>query len=96
MIDLAGDVALEDPDDLGVGAALFQAAFHVGLGAGIGTQSRDHHAPERRVGLVVTATIEPDTGHLARRGRDRGDAAEMRPGGLSGSVRDCPRRSRAK
>ena len=60
MIDLAGDVALEDPDDLGLGAALFQAALHVGLGAGIRTQSRDHDPPERRVGLAVTAPIESD------------------------------------
>jgi hypothetical protein len=28
VIDLAGDVALQDPNDLGLGAALFEAALH--------------------------------------------------------------------
>jgi hypothetical protein len=28
VIDLAGDVALQDPNDLGLGAALFKAALH--------------------------------------------------------------------
>ncbi len=82
MIDLAGDVALEDPDDLGLGAVLFQAAFHVGLGAGIRTQSRDHDPSKRRVGLTVTAAIESDARDLSGGGRDRGDAAKVRPGGL--------------
>ena len=34
-VDLAGDVALEDADDLGLGTALGEAALDVGAGAGV-------------------------------------------------------------
>jgi hypothetical protein len=37
VVDLAGDVALEDADDLGLGAALFEPALHVGLGGRMGS-----------------------------------------------------------
>ena len=42
VVDLAGDVALEDPDDLGFGLALFDAPGDVGLGAGSVAHAGDH------------------------------------------------------
>ncbi len=43
VIDLAGHVALEDSDDFGFGATLFQPTLHIGLGARIRAQAGDHH-----------------------------------------------------
>ena len=60
VIDLAGDVALEDSDDLGFGAALFQTALHIGLGAGIRAQAGDHN-PRARSWPGDPAAIEPRT-----------------------------------
>src|ERR1700733_660448 len=55
---LAGDVALQDPDDLPLGAALLQAPFDVGLGLGVTGESDDHDAPQGVVGLAVATAIE--------------------------------------
>jgi len=82
VIDLAGDVTLEDSDDFGFGATLLQSALHIGLGARIRAQAGDHHPPERGVGLAIPAAIKPHAGHLARGGLDGSHAAEMGPGGL--------------
>ena len=78
----AGDVALEDPDDLGLGAALFQAALRVGLGRG----------SERSLVITTPQSAElawrspPRSSRTARDlaggGLDRGDAAKVRPRGL--------------
>jgi len=81
-VDLPGDVPLEDPDHLGLGTALGQAAGHVGPGAGIVAQPGDHDAPQGAVGLPVTAAVEPPAGHLARGRRDGRGAAQARPGRL--------------
>src|SRR5436189_4489315 len=59
LVDLAGDVAFEDPDDLGLGSAFFEPAGHVSLGARIGSQAGEHDAPQGRVGLAVAAAVEP-------------------------------------
>ena len=79
---LAGDVALEDPDDLPLGEALLDAAFHVAAGAGVAAHPGHDDPPERVVGLAVAAGVEPMPHDLARRRRDRRDAAEVRPGGF--------------
>ena len=52
-VDLAGDVALEHPDDLFLGAAFFAAPFDVDEGAGVGAHAGDHDVPQRGVGLAV-------------------------------------------
>ena len=77
--DLAGDVALEGPDDLGFGASFGEAALHVGDGARFAlAQPGEHDPPERMVRLAVPAGVEaaPLVG-LAGAGRDGCDTAEM-------------------
>ena len=52
---------------------------------GLGIVGDAHHgdAPERAVGLAVPTVVPAQmTGVLARVGRNRGDTAEMGPGGL--------------
>src|SRR5262249_42453490 len=82
VVDLPGDVALEDADYLGFGAALGQAAGHVGPRAGVVAQPGDHDAPQGAVGLPVPAAVEPVAGHLPGGGGDGGGAAQVRPGGF--------------
>ena len=82
--DLAGDVALEGPDDLGFGASFGEAALHVGDGARFAlAQPGEHDPPERMVRLAVPAGVEaaPLVG-LAGAGGDGCDTAEVRPGGF--------------
>src|SRR5215204_5070873 len=74
---LAGDVALEDPDDLSLGEALLDAAFDLAAGAGVAAHPGHDDPPERVVGLAVAAGVETMPGDLARGRRDRGDAAEV-------------------
>ncbi len=66
MEDLAGDVALEDADDLGFGSAFLEAAGDIGAGAGVGAHAGDDDDPEGAVGLAVAAAVEPLACHLAR------------------------------
>jgi hypothetical protein len=82
VVDLAGDVALEDADDVGLRLAFLEAAGDVGPRARVGTHPGDDYDPQRRVGLAVAAAVEPPTGDLAGRGRDRGDAAQVGPRGF--------------
>ena len=56
---LASDIALQAADDLGLGLALGQTSLHVGLGWPVPTQSRHHDSMKGRVGLTVTAAIQP-------------------------------------
>src|SRR6476660_4198919 len=82
--DLAGDVALEGPDDLGFGASFGEAALHVGDGARFAlAQPGEHDPPERMVRLTVPARVEATTRvGLAGAGGDGCDTAEVRPRGF--------------
>ena len=81
-VDLAGDVALEAADDLGLGDALGGASLDVGAGAWVAAQAAEDDAVEGGVGLAVAAAVEPVRGLFARGGGDRGDAAERGEGGF--------------
>src|SRR5271169_623585 len=90
VVDLAGDIALEHPDSLALGATVFDPAFHVVLRSRVRSQACDHDVPQRPVGLAVPAAIEPVTRHLPRGGLERGDphrwaqaASECSRSGLS-------------
>ena len=79
-IDLAGDVALQNPDDLGLGLALLDSSLEVGWVLGscaMRTITMRHSAVfawrSPRVGLDLAAG-------LARPRRDRCDAAQTGPG----------------
>ena len=50
-VDLAGDVALEDTHDLGLGEPLAAAAGDVGAGARLGAHAGEHDPPTRRGSL---------------------------------------------
>ena len=56
------------------------APFDVGAGAGVDFHASQHDAPQGVVGLAVTGGVESLPDDLARRRRDRGDAAEVGPG----------------
>ena len=82
-IDLAGDVALEGPDDVPRGPSFLHPAVELGGRLGV-VGDRDHgDAPQGAVGLTI-ATVVPAivTGGLPAAGRDRGHAAQVGPGGL--------------
>src|SRR5690606_27123077 len=58
VVELAGDVALEAPDDLLFGQAVLGASFGVGAGAGVPAQAAQHDAVEGGVGVAVAAAVE--------------------------------------
>src|SRR6266487_3156609 len=79
-VDLAGDIPLQAADDLPLRQALLGAPLDVGAGSRVGPHPGDHDPPQRLVGLAVAAAVEPvPAGDLAGGGRDRGDAAQVRP-----------------
>jgi hypothetical protein len=79
-VDLAGDVALQDADDLVLGLALLDPAFEVELGLGIVSDADHDDAPERAVGLAVTTVVGLDLAvGLARPLRDGCNAAQVGP-----------------
>ena len=61
-IDLAGDVALQAADDLGLGLSFFRAAFDVGAGGRVRSHPGEHDPPQGMVGLPVTTAVEPVAG----------------------------------
>jgi len=61
-IDLAGDVALQAADDLGLGLSFFRAAFDVGAGGRVRSHAGEHDPPQGMVGLPVTTGVEPVAG----------------------------------
>ena len=80
-IDLAGDVALQDPDDVPLGPSFLHSALEVGGGLGIVSDADHDDAPQRAVGLAVpTFVVTEMAGALARVGRDRRHTAEVGPG----------------
>lgn len=56
-VDLAGDVALEAADDLGLGQALGGAPLDVGAGGCVVAHADQHDAIEGGVGLAVAAAV---------------------------------------
>ena len=82
-VDLAGDVALQAADDLCLGQAFGGAPFGVGAGRRVRAHPGDHDAPQGVVGLPVTTGVEAVPFGLAGGGRDRGGAAQVRPGGFA-------------
>ena len=62
--------------------ALGGAPLDVGAGRRMGAHPGDHDPPQGVVGLAVAAGVEPAAGDLPRRCGDRGDGAQVRPGGL--------------
>ena len=65
-VDLAGDVTLEDADDLAFGASLGQTSFDVDTGSLVGAHAGEHDPPEGVVRLPVAAEVEPVADGLAR------------------------------
>src|SRR5690348_6418543 len=53
-VDLAGGVALQAADDLGLGLSFFGAAFDVGASGRVRSHAGEHDPPQRMVGLPVT------------------------------------------
>src|SRR4029453_19255095 len=72
-VGLAGDVALEDSHDLGLGEALVEASGDLGAGARLGAHAGEHDAPQRMVRLTVPAPVESvsSTAQSTRRARAR-------------------------
>lgn len=83
MVDLAGEVALEAPHDLGFALALGGVSGHVGLGRFMPVHPGDHSPVQRGVGLSVSAAVEPVPGGLAGGGWHRVGAAQGGEGGLA-------------
>ena len=82
-VELAGDVALQDADDLVLGLAFLHPAFEVELGLRIVGDADHDDAPERAVGLAITTVVGLHLAvGLARTGRDGCDTAQVGPGGL--------------
>ena len=80
-IDLAGDVALQDADDLVGGLALLHPALEVELGLGIVGDAHHDDAPQRAVGLAVPTVVRLDPAAvLARALGDGRHTAQMGPG----------------
>src|SRR5664279_6453101 len=82
VVDLAGDVALEATDDLGLGLALGESAGHVSLGRLVPAQSDHDDAVQGCVGLAITTAVEPVALSLARGCGDGVRSAERGEGGL--------------
>ena len=83
LVDLAGDVTLEDADDLWLLSSFIEASCDVGAGTRVAAHAREHDAPQRMVGLSVPAAVEPMPDGLAGGCLDGGDAAQVRPGGFT-------------
>jgi Transposase IS116/IS110/IS902 family len=79
---LAGEVALEQPQDLLGGLALGGAPLCVGAAGRVDAQSRQGDDPQGAVGLAVTATIQPMADCLARGDRHWTGAAQRGQGGV--------------
>ena len=82
-IDLAGDVALQDPDDVPLGASLLHPSLEVGGGLGVVGDAHHGDAPQRAVGLAVPAVVPARWPAFFPESAGTGDdAAQVGPGGL--------------
>ena len=83
-VGLAGDVALEAADDLGLGLASRRCGVGVGAGARAVAQATDGDQVQgARLALAVAAVVEAVAGRLAGGGGDRAGAAERGERGLA-------------
>src|SRR5829696_7510841 len=80
--DLAGDVALQAADDLGLRQAFVSAALGLGACGGVLAEAAKNDNVERVVGATVAAAIEPVAVGASAAGGDRCGAAEVREGGF--------------
>src|SRR5664280_3043371 len=80
-IDLAGDVAFQDPDDVSLGPSLLHPAFEVGPGFRVVSDADHDDAPQRAVGLAVpTFVVAEMSGAPSGIGGHRGHATHVGPG----------------
>src|SRR5580692_4830312 len=63
-IDLAGDIALQDADDLVLGHSLLQPALEIDLGPRVVGDADNDDAPKRAVGLAIPTFVGPDLAAL--------------------------------
>ena len=92
-IDLAGDVALQDTDDLVCGPALLHPALEVGPGPLVVRDAHHDDAPPRAVGLAVAALVTPDLAALLADPVGMGDTPHRWAQAASdGGARGCRRR----
>src|SRR6266487_5496030 len=77
LVDLAGDVTLQDPDDLGFRSSFGEPSRDVFAGAFVAAHAGEHNAPQRMVRLAVPTTVETTPDRLARGRFDRRDTAEV-------------------
>ena len=70
-VDLSGDVALETSHGFLLWSAFLPASIDVFGGARVVDHAGDHDVPEGRVGLTVTAAVEPVSLVLAAAGVER-------------------------
>jgi hypothetical protein len=82
VVGLAGDVALEAADDLGLGLALGDAALGVGAAALAVAQADDGDHVQGAVGVSVAVGVESMTVAAAAGDRDRAGAAERGEGAV--------------
>jgi hypothetical protein len=82
-VELPDEVALEAAQDLRRAPSLGGAARGVGHRRGVPAQPPDGEEVQGAVGLAVTAPVQAVADGLARGGRDRGDAAQVREGPLA-------------
>src|SRR4051812_39562439 len=79
LVDLAGDVALEDAGDLSDGLALSQPSGDVVASWLVVQHAGDDDSVQRAVGLSVAATVQSMPDGLSRRRRDGGYPAQVCP-----------------
>jgi hypothetical protein len=80
--DLAGEVALQAADDLGLRQAFVSAALGLGASAWVVSEAAKNDEVERIVGATVTAAVEPVAVGASAAGGDRRGAVEVREGGF--------------
>ena len=83
-VDLAGDVAFQAADDLGLGQSFLGSAFGVGAASWVVAEPVEHDDVEGFVGVAVPASVEPVSMDAAAAGRDRRDTAQVSERGFGG------------
>jgi hypothetical protein len=82
VVDLAGYVALETSDDVGLGQAFLGPPFHIGAGAGVVAEPAENDHVEGPVGVAVAAAVESVSVGAAAAGGDRCGTTQVGEGGL--------------
>ena len=81
-IDLAGDVAFQAAEDVGLGEALFGPPLDIGSGRWVVVHADEGDAPQGVVGPPVTSPVEPVAVGAARGRGDGCGTAQVCEGGL--------------